>query len=125
MDVSIIKERNIFLSILLTFLTCGIYGLYWFFSIVYDIYTLDGGYDNFALDVLFSVLTCGLYTFYVLYKTAIKLNNIKSKVYTNYSETSIALLIILQIFSFTIINCCILQDELNNLKSRKFDVLDI
>ncbi len=125
MYTSNIQERNIFVSILLTILTCGIYGIYWFFSLIATIYNIYGSDDNFAFEVVVSILTCGLYSFYMIYKAGNRLNAIKSTNYQHYTETSTTLLIILQLVSLQIINCCILQDELNTIKNKKSDLIDM
>ncbi len=115
MNTYSIKERNIFLSIFLTFITCGIYGIYWFFSTVNDIYKLDEATDNLTLDVILYLLTGSLYGFFILYKVSKKLVSIKTKLALD-STSNTAVLIILKIFILDILNTCILQDELNNLK---------
>ena len=65
-----IQKRDIALSIVLTVITCGIYGLYWMYKLTNEIHalsgkprTVDGG-----TAVLYTILTCSLYFYYWLYK---------------------------------------------------------
>ena len=65
-----IQTRDITLSIILTFITCGIYGLYWMYKLTDEIHALsnkprtpDGG-----TVVLYTILTCSFYFYYWLYK---------------------------------------------------------
>lgn len=115
MNTNSIKERNIFLSIFLTFITCGIYGIFWFFATIGDVYKLDEATDNLVLDIILSFITCGLYVFFLLYKVSNKLVSIKTKAGLPASSNT-AVFILLHLFGFGIINSCIIQDELNNIK---------
>ena len=65
-----IQKRDIALSIVLTIITCGIYGLYWMYKLTNEIHalsgkprTVDGG-----TAVLYTILTFTIYFYYWLYK---------------------------------------------------------
>lgn len=65
-----IQKRDIALSIVLTVITCGIYGLYWMYKLTNEIHalsgkprTVDGG-----TAVLYTLLTFTIYFYYWLYK---------------------------------------------------------
>ena len=65
-----IERHDITLRILFTFLTCGLYGLYWMAQVTNDVHAVSrkpqcaGG----GKAVLFSVLTCSIYMYYWIYK---------------------------------------------------------
>lgn len=113
--MSPIKERNIIVCVLLSFVTCGIYGIIWFVSMTDDMryvsgdQTLSGGKA-----FLFTLLTCGIYGYFWAYKmgkaTAIAQAN--RGLPTN--DNSV-LYLILQLFGFGIVNYCLIQNDLNVL----------
>lgn len=62
-------KRNIVVCILLSILTCGLYGLYWLACIANDINALEEEYTNYSggMVVVLTILTCGLYLLYYVY----------------------------------------------------------
>lgn len=65
-----IKPRDLILPLILTFITCGIYGLCWMYQLTEEVHALsqkprtpDGG-----TVVLYTILTCTFYFYYWLYK---------------------------------------------------------
>lgn len=71
------KKRNIVLAVILSFITCGIYVIYWFICLTNDSNemsetdkTASGG-----MAWLFSILTCGLYGWYWAYKLGKKVGD--------------------------------------------------
>lgn len=65
-----IERHDITLRILFTFLTCGLYGLYWMAQVTNDVHAVSGKPQcaGGGKAVLFSVLTCSIYTYYWIYK---------------------------------------------------------
>lgn len=66
------QKRNIILSIVLTIVTCGLYGFYWMYQVTEEVYrqtgervTASGGKA-----VLYTFITCSVYFYYWLYKTS-------------------------------------------------------
>ncbi len=114
MNYTFIKERNIFVCILLTFVTCGIYGIYWFCSLVSTVYALDERTESVGVEILLCFVTCGIYFLFVLHKLGVSLNNISQKNNIPSSSSSV-LFIVLAIFGLTIVDYCIIQEELNTL----------
>ena len=68
-----VKEKSIALNVVLTFVTCGLYGFYWLYTIAKDLNDLcasqhqEKGADPFLVVVL-SIVTCGIYQIYYMYK---------------------------------------------------------
>ena len=60
-----VKNRNIALCIILSLVTCGIYGLYWFVCLTDDTNTISGepGTSGVVALVL-TIVTCGIYGIY-------------------------------------------------------------
>ena len=65
-----IERHDITLRILFTFLTCGLYGLYWMAQVTHDVHAVSGKPQcaGGGKAVLFSVLTCSIYMYYWIYK---------------------------------------------------------
>ena len=68
------KKRNIALSIILTLITCGIYGIFWFISITNEINRLSGNAQDTSggLSFLLCLITCQIYSYYWAYKMGLK-----------------------------------------------------
>lgn len=66
-----IKERNIVLCILLSIITCGIYGIYWFCTLTDDTARANDDPDFSGIkSLIFTIITCGIYGLYWNYKVA-------------------------------------------------------
>lgn len=65
-----IERHDITLRILFTFLTCGLYGLYWMAQVTNDVHAVSGKPQcaGGGKAVLFSALTCSIYMYYWIYK---------------------------------------------------------
>lgn len=115
-----VQERNIGLAIVLTIVTCGIYGLYWLVCLVND---LNEASDNptdtsGGLVLLLIIVTCGIYGWYWYYKAGEKVDYIHSKSGRPSSSNTGILYLILGIFGLGIVNYCLIQNELNQVAAR-------
>ena len=109
-NVSGITPRNIALAIILSFVTCGIYAIYWFIVLTNETNQLaepDG--TSGGLACILTIITCGIYGWFWAYKMGTKVDTIKG---TPGGSTNI-LFILLQIFGLGIINYAIAQDAIN------------
>lgn len=105
-----IRKRDILVSVLLSFVTCGIYGLYWYVVLADDVKTAtkDTSLPSGGLFLLLLIVTCGIYGLYYFYKVGKALYNSKISA----SDNSVLYLII-AILPYPIINVCLIQNELN------------
>ena len=69
------------MCILLTIVTCGIYGLYWFVCITDDTNEMSGENElaGGGMALLLTLVTCGIYGWYWAYKMGEKVDIIKSR----------------------------------------------
>ena len=71
------QDRNFWMYLLLSIVTCGIYSIYWWYVFVNDLNTLGQGdgeeSPNYIVVILLSIVTCGLYSLYWEYKLANRL----------------------------------------------------
>ena len=74
------ENRSLLLFIILNFLTCGLYGLFFIHSWAKDINTIcenDGEHTSgLLMYIILTFLTCGIYPIYWHYKNANRLYNI-------------------------------------------------
>ncbi len=111
-----VQERNIAVAIILSIVTCGIYGLYWFVCLTNDTNAVaeeEGTSGGLAL--VLTLVTCGIYGLYWAYKCGEKLDTAKQKRGIPASNGGI-LYLILFIFG-GIIAYALIQNELNKLAS--------
>ncbi|MEE1037800.1 MAG: DUF4234 domain-containing protein [Eubacterium sp.] len=110
-----IKKRDVVMGIILTIITCGIYGLYWLYCIADDMnkMTVTGPENTSAgMVLIFSIVTCGIYELFWFYKTGETLDQMK--VAAGENKSSIGLLcLLLGVFGLSIVSYAILQSELN------------
>ena len=111
-----IERRNIAVCIVLTLVTCGIYGIYWIVCLTNDVNTVSGDVNGTpgGMVVLLTIVTCGIYGIYWAYKQGEKLDFTKNNRGIPSSNSGV-LYLILQIFGFGIIAYALMQNELNKL----------
>lgn len=112
-----IQKRSIATCIILTIITCGIYGLYWFVVLADDTNRLLEDPQNQTSGgtaLLLSIITCNIYGLYWMYKQGEKIDRIKTA-RGMYSSNSGILYLILSLVGFSIISYALMQDELNKL----------
>ena len=105
-----ITPRSIPVCVILSIITCGIYGIYWMIKLNDEINLLAGepGATSGGMVFLFSIITCGIYGLYWQYKMGEKCDRIKRT-----SGSSGILYLILAIVGFGIISYCLMQDTIN------------
>lgn len=108
-----IKQRGVGMSILFSFLTCGIYGLFWMAFISDDMSEYLGEEKSGGTEVLLSIITCGLYMIYWNYKMGKKLYTVQERAGITASDNSI-LYLILGIF-LSYVPMWIIQSDFNKV----------
>lgn len=111
-----IEQRNIALCIILTIVTCGIYGLYWIYKLTEDVNKLKGNPNatSGGVVVLLGIITCGIYMWYWLYKQGDTIDQVKAS-HGLPSGNSGILYLILAIVGLSIVSYALMQNELNQL----------
>lgn len=109
-------ERNIAVSIILTIITCGIYGIFWMISLTDEIKSAgeDTTMPSGGMAFLLTLVTCGIYGFYWAYRMGKGLVAAHQHHGGTASDNSV-LFIILQIFGLGIVNYAIMQNDLNGM----------
>lgn len=85
-----IKTRSFIAFLLLSIITCGIYGIIYWYQFNEDVNTLCEGdgrtTSNFIVVILLSIITCGIYMWVWYYKEADRLYCVAPKYGTTVSE---------------------------------------
>lgn len=114
MSMRTIEKKNIALCIVFSIITCGIYSLYWLFSMAEDINMAASKPDGTSggMVLLFSIITCGIYTLYWLYKSGDQLEQLRME--RGRAQGHLAILyLLLGLFGFSVISYALIQSELN------------
>ena len=111
-----IKKRNILICFILSFLTCGIYSLYWFGAITSEVASTNNKEYNTSggTAVLLTFLTCGLYLFYWYYKMGKAIDDIKVSRGLPSADRAV-LYLVLGFCGLGIVSWVLIQSELNSL----------
>lgn len=108
------KKRNIVVMLLLTFITCGIYNLFWSYLARQEFRELSG-YENVnpGLEV-FLMIICFPYAFYWLYLFSSQIARYQAENGLPVKDNSLINLV-LAIFGLGIVSELLIQDQLNEL----------
>lgn len=110
-----IKRRDIVTSIILSIVTCGIYGIYWFISLTDDVRIVSGDERlSGGKCFLLTLVTCGIYGIYWAYL----IGKAMMQATESHNDNSI-LYLILQIFGLSIVTYCLVQTDLNTIADKQ------
>lgn len=110
-----IQKRNIAVCIILSIVTCGIYGIYWFICLNNDTNTASNTFGTSGgMAFLLTLITCNIYGIYWAYKQGEKIDAAKANRGIPSSNSGI-LYLILTLFGFGIVAWALMQNELNQL----------
>lgn len=110
-----ITRKSIATAIILSIVTCGIYGLYWLYQIndsvaqASGIQRMSGG-----VVLLLEIITCGLYGIYWAYIMGKDMQEAQARRNMPITDNSI-LYLVLSIFGLQIVNLALIQNDLNNM----------
>ena len=112
-----IKRREIALAIILTIVTCGIYGMYWCVIMVDDVNKLSKNESQFSgvIVLLLSIVTCGIFALYYFYKMGDTIDRymVENKGAAPGSKGILYLLLCL--IGFSIVSMALIQNDLNTI----------
>ena len=105
-----VQKRSIVTCILLSIITCGIYGIYWFVCLTNDMNKASGN-DNDTrggIAYILGLVTCGIYTYYWAYRLGVKRDQLSGE-----KGSSGILYLVLTFFGLGIVAYCLAQDAIN------------
>ena len=112
------NKRNIALCIVLSIVTCGIYGIYWMIVLANETNVASGhAQDGTSGGIVFllTLVTCGIYGIYWAYKQGEKINEAKAMRNMPTDSNAGVLYLILEFFGLGIIAYALMQNELNKM----------
>lgn len=75
-----ITRRDIVVSIILSFVTCGIYGYYWLYSMAEDMNNVTGDHKTSgAMVLILTIVTCNIYGIYWAFTMGDRIDKIKAE----------------------------------------------
>ena len=108
-----IAKRDIAIAIILSIVTCGIYGIYWFIVMTEDVNTLtDDHKTSGGLAFVLTLITCGIYGYYWAYMMGKRIYEYQQAKGEVASDNSV-LYLVLQLFGLGIVDYALIQSELN------------
>ena len=111
-----IQQRNIAVAIILTIVTCGIYGIYWLVCLTNDTNTAsrDPQGTSGGMVVLLTIVTCGIYGWFWCYKQGERLDRACEMRNMPKSDKAVMYLIF-SILGLAIVSYALMQDALNQI----------
>ena len=108
------ESRSIAMCIVLSLVTCGIYGIYWLYKLNNDLNYLTADYEGTSggMVILLTLVTCGIYGWYWFYKMGLKVDEVKNQM-GQQSSSSHILFLILCICGLGIVNYILMQSAIN------------
>jgi len=109
-----IKRRDLVVAIILSIVTCGIYGIYWMICLNDDVNIIaqDASAMSGGTVFLLSLVTCGIYGWVWMYQMGTKLDDAEMRNGRS-SQSRGILYLILALFGFGIVSYALMQDTVN------------
>jgi len=109
------EKRDPIMVLVLTFVTCGIYGIYEIYKVSTEMRDALGRQDiNPTLDVVLGLFTCGLYFIYLAYRYPQLLLEMQDRVRLPRNDISL-ISIILAVCGLSVVSIFMIQTELNKI----------
>lgn len=111
-----IVHRNPFLCVVLSLVTCGLYGLYWITTLHQDACVLAQEQDapSAGTVLILSLVTCGIYSFYWMYRQGERIDTARKLKGLSIGSHGI-LYLLLSLFGLSMIAMALTQHEINQL----------
>ena len=111
------SKRSVGVSVILSIVTCSIYGWVWLYQLLNTMYRENNQPSNAGIDIVLSIVTCGIYYIYLMYKMGKMESALQYKMGMPPKDDSV-LYVILTIFGLWIVAYAIIQSNINNMVDR-------
>ena len=115
MQKPMLQNRNIVTCIILSFVTCGIYGIIWFINMVNDVNAVcqdEKSSQSGGTVFLLTLITCGIYGLIWFYNAGKRMSVAGNKYNMTISDNSVMYLV-LALIGLGIVDYCLIQSDLN------------
>lgn len=111
-----LKKRDVVVAIILTIVTCGIYGLVWFVNLTDEINSVSNNPSDTSggVSLLLTLVTCGIYGWIWYFKMGEKLDE-ASQMRGLPTQSRGILYLVLGLFGLGIVSYALMQDSLNKM----------
>ena len=110
-----VSKRDVLMAILLSVVTCGIYGIVWFCMLTDDCGKASGDKSiKGGTSILLILITCGIYRLYWNYQMGKRIATAQSKRNLPVNDNS-TLYLVLALLGLEIVNYVLIQTDLNRL----------
>lgn len=118
-NAPVLEYRDIAIAIILSIVTCGIYGIFWIISLTNDANKVaDRPTDTSGgMVILLTIITCGIYGIYWNYKMGQKIYEAGQRYNKSISDNSV-LYLVLSLFNLAIVNYALMQSDLNKFSNK-------
>ncbi len=118
-NAPVLEYRDIAIAIILSIVTCGIYGIFWIISLTNDANKVsDRPTDTSGgMVILLTLITCGIYGIYWNYKMGQKIYEAGQRYNKSISDNSV-LYLVLSLFGLAIVNYALMQSDLNKFSNK-------
>ena len=115
-----IQKRELVTCIILSIVTCGIYGIIWLVNMINDINKVcqdDKSGQSAGTVILLIIVTCGIYGIIYFYQAGSRMAAAGKKYGVEIADNS-TLYLILSIFGLQIVAYCLIQSDLNKIAEK-------
>jgi hypothetical protein len=110
-----IRQKSIGLEIVLTLITCGIYGIFWFIALTNDVGELSGDSDfTGGKHFLLTLVTCGIWGFIWAYQVGKHIADAQHQRGYYVTDNSV-LYLVLTFVGLSIVVYALVQSDVNKL----------
>ncbi|REK71860.1 DUF4234 domain-containing protein [Paenibacillus paeoniae] len=110
-----VQQRNIAVAIILSIVTCGIYGIYWFIVMTNEVGYLSGDHSfTGGKHFLLTLVTCGIWGIVWAYQVAKQVEEAQRQRGLRMSDNAL-IYVVLSIFGFGIITYALVQSDVNQM----------
>lgn len=111
-----VEKRSIAKAIILSIVTFGIYGIYWFIKMTNEVADITGDHNNASggMALFLTIITCGIYEIFWAYKMGEKLDR-----HEGVDSSRAILYLILVVIGLGIVTYCLIQDSINRIVGKE------
>lgn len=119
------EKRSVVRCVLFSIITCGIYGLYWYYHMTNDAHQAVGRQTTASggKAVLFALITCGIYVLYWTYKMGETIMEAQEARGMHTDKNMPVIYLVFALFGLGIVSEVLLQNTLNDIID--FDALRV
>lgn len=111
------QKRSIVKAVIYSFITCGLYGCYWFIKLTDEAHEAAGRQTTASggMALLFSIVTCGIYMFFWMYKMGETLTEAKQRRGMHADGNDGLMYLIFTFAGLAIVSEALIQSTLNDI----------